>query len=76
VISEGRSVTMALTREELIVNLSILELAGPESKAAFQRLRNAYEMVREHFKQKDVSANDTSLVDDEVQRFFNDNFEW
>ena len=95
---------MALTREELIENLSILNIesgdtlesitlrdtivafqklaislhpdkAGPESKAAFQRLSNAYEKVREHFKQKDVSKDETNIVDDEVERFFNDNFE-
>ena len=104
-ISEGRSVTMALTREELIENLSILDIevgdnlesitlkdatkafqklalilhpdkAGAESKAAFQRLRNAYERVCDDFKlKKNLSKEEVNIIDDEDQQFFDDNFE-
>ena len=48
--------------------------AGPGSTAAFQKLRNAYERVREHFKQQHVSKEEVVIADEEDQRFFDDNF--
>ena len=49
--------------------------AGTESTAAFQELRNAYELVRDHFKKKETVSDDSVIVVDDAQRFFDDNFE-
>ena len=49
--------------------------AGPESKAAFQTLRKAYEQVREHFKEKVANGNGSVILTDDDQKFFDENFE-
>ena len=49
--------------------------AGPESTAAFQRLRNAFEKIRQHFKLKNESRSDITLPEDDDQKFFDENFE-
>ena len=36
--------------------------AGKESTAAFQELRNAYELVRDHFKKKETVSDDSVIV--------------
>ena len=48
--------------------------AGPESKAAFQTLRKAYEQVRDHFKEKVANGDGTVNLTDDDQRFFDENF--
>ena len=48
--------------------------AGPESKAAFQTLRKAYEQVRDHFKEKVANGDGTVNLNDDDQRFFDENF--
>ena len=47
----------------------------PESKAAFQTLRKAYEQVRDHFKEKVANGDGTVNLTDDDQRFFDENFE-
>ena len=49
--------------------------AGPDSREAFQKLRDAYEHCRDHFEEL-KSAGDHSISDmDDDQKFFFDNFE-
>ena len=67
-----RDATVAFQKLALIVHP---DKAGPASKAAFQRVRNAYEKIRDHFKQKNVNRDEIITADNANQRFFDDNFQ-
>ena len=49
--------------------------AGPESTAAFQTLRNAYEKIRDHFNERNANGDVSNINDEEEDTFFDENFE-
>ena len=49
--------------------------AGASSTAAFQKLRDAYEQIRDHFKEKSDFEEKMDPKEDEDSKFFDDNFE-